>query len=262
MTSVGGGGGSLGGTLGGGGGSLGGLSRVRVINPFHSLHGYSSCYARSVVPGEALMMTSAPLERIRRYQYIAREQRCLCLLLRFHIKGIGSPCSDWRLQRSCTSSQHDHAGKEGCSRHASPFGVVRSQAGGSSFATTLGGSEGGRIGAIPEGEVGDVLSLVNLQQQHTLHATVLQDLYPACAPRRQPLQASWRLSELAALIRSYQGVHGLLVMDVSRLPALSCKAHHTLSILPLSFRKDDREPSAMMSCSATMSSVSVFGRVA
>ncbi len=30
MTSVGGGGGGLGGTLGGGGGSLGGLSRVRV----------------------------------------------------------------------------------------------------------------------------------------------------------------------------------------------------------------------------------------
>jgi len=104
--------------------------------------------------------------------------------------------------------------------------------------------------------------LTNRQQPHTLRAIVLQDLYPACAPRRQPLQASWRLSELAALIRSYQDVHGLLVMVVLRLLALSCKAHHTLSLLPLSFRKDDREPSAMMSCSATMSSVWVCGRVA
>ena len=199
-----------------------------------------------MVQGEALIMPSAPLGQIRGYQYIVREQTCLCLLLMLHINGIWSFWSDWCLQRSCTRSQHGHAGQEACSGHCCPLSVILPQAGGSSFATTLGGSEGSRIGAIPEGEVGDVLSLVNLQQQHTLHATVLQDLYSACAPRRQPLQASWRLSELAALIRSYQGVHGLLVMDVSRLPALSCKAHHTLSILPLSFRKDDREPSAMI----------------
>ncbi len=110
-----------------------------------------------MVQGEALIMPSAPLGQIRGYQYIVREQTCLCLLLMLHINGIWSFWSDWCLQRSCTRSQHGHAGQEACSGHCCPLSVILPQAGGSSFATTLGGSEGSRIGAIPEGEVGVIL---------------------------------------------------------------------------------------------------------
>jgi len=81
VTSVGGGGGSLGGTLGGGGGSLGGLSRVRITNPYDSLPGIARALARSVVPGEAFIMTSAPLGQIRRINILQENKHvCVCFL--------------------------------------------------------------------------------------------------------------------------------------------------------------------------------------